>query len=818
MRIYPLECANDIQEVTVGPSRTLKPHNTPVVSSVIDPTGTLLATGSADGVTKVWDLGGAYTTHTFHGQGSVVTSLCFFQVKQNSSKSAKNADKKGSTGFRIAVGYEDGQIRTWGLETRRSAGIFESHVSVVRALDYDPKSDTLLSASRDKTIILWNVLEARVKSTIPALESIEAAAFLTPTHFVAGGEGGRLRIWNISQKQELSIQSRISPSSIIQLVINSSSKQILSVHVDLTLRLLSSEAFSHGVPSERQLTMQKRISGTHDEIIDFGLVGGSRNHLAVATNVEEIKILSLESGASSDENSNGYFGSDAGLLEGHKDIVICLDVDWSGHWLVSGAKDNTARLWRIDPSSDTFECVATLAGHAESIGAVALPRVTPPEGSTARRTPLEHPPSFIITGSQDKTVKRWVISKDKESNNSARATYTRKAHDKDINALDTDPKSVLFASASQDRTVKIWSVEEGEVVGILRGHRRGVWSVKFATQGTPPFTTDGKQASNTRGYVLTGSGDKTVKIWSLTDYSCLRTFEGHSNSVLKVVWLPLQTQSPKAADDDSGTDLDDAEAEKLEGSIAKSSQQVASAGADGLVKVWDVPSGELATTLDNHTDRVWALLAHPGQGALISGGGDGVITWWKDTTSNKAAASAAASTARIEEDQRLQNFMRIGSYREAITLALQLNHPARLLSLFTAVVGKYPPEYGSLSGVRAVDEVIANLSDEQLLSLLGRVRDWNTNAKTAPVAQRILWTILKSYPPRRLLNLRSGKGKALKEMLDALRSYTERHYTRMEELIDESYLVEYTLQEMDEMGGTSDSVAALQADEMSVTG
>lgn len=101
-----------------------------------------------------------------------------------------------------------------------------------------------------------------------------------------------------------------------------------------------------------------------------------------------------------------------------------------------------------------------------------------------------------------------------------------------------------------------------------------------------------------------------------------------------------------------------------------------------------------------------------------------------------------------------------------------------------------------MSGLAAVDEVLATLGDEQLFVLLCRVRDWNTNAKTASVAQRILYVIVKSYNPQRLIEL---KGAA--QVWDALKSYTERHYRRVEELVEESYLVEYTLREMEDVFG-----------------
>jgi WD40 repeat protein len=42
--------------------------------------------------------------------------------------------------------------------------------------------------------------------------------------------------------------------------------------------------------------------------------------------------------------------------------------------------------------------------------------------------------------------------------------------------------------------------------------------------------------------VLTASGDKTVRIWSLADGTCLKTFEGHTASVLRATFLSRGTQ------------------------------------------------------------------------------------------------------------------------------------------------------------------------------------------------------------------------------------------------------------------------------------
>lgn len=819
MQIYFLEFSqSDAIAVTASLLKTVKPHSTPVVTIAVDATGTLVATGSADGVIKVWDIRGGYVTHTFRGHSGVISALHFFETAETESdqdlstigkkkKRYKNKDgedvimtgvglsgnnKKAS--YRLASGNEEGQIRMWDLEKRKSIASLDSHVSVVRDLQFSSKENILLSASRDKTAILWDMKTFKVKKVVPLLEGAEAIGVVGDgTFFYTGGENGRLRIWEAKSGREVTREQEpgAETDGIVHVLHNFELKFILSVHADQSLNLhsiaplLSPDIAS--LPIE-PLPILRRISGTHDEIIDLAYVTPDRGLLAIATNSESLRLVSLSTPSASDLQppapGSSYFGADVALLQGHEDIIICLDVDWSGCWLATGAKDNTARLWRIDQANRSFRQVATFTGHAESIGAIALPSNPPPHGSPASISPLENPPPFLLTGSQDRTVKKWEIARThkskKDSQAAPRALYTRKAHDKDINAISTNHNSTLFASASQDRTVKVWSADGGEVQGILRGHRRGVWAVRFAPKDAPPIPGESGVASSSRGLILTGGGDKTVKIWSLEDFSCLRTLEGHNNSVLKVLWMPIHPPDATSANARSQPSL-----------------QVATAGGDGLVKIWDANTGEAVTTLDNHSDRIWALTVHPETNALISGGGDSTITFWKDTTAITIATNTALATARVEQEQQLQNYIHAGHYREAITLALQLNHPARLLSLLQSVVSANLPEAGSLSGNLAVDSVLSNLSDSQLLLLISRVRDWNTNARTAVVAQRVLGVILRSYSAERLAGVR---GRGWKEMLDALAAYTERHYKRVEGLLEESYMVDFTLREMEETG------------------
>ena len=816
MRIYRLKPdLSNYNTVLAELQRTLKPHTTPVISTAIDKTGSLLATGGADGLVKVWDINGGFPTHTLRGHSGLVTALRFFEVDPSTvlltngsfknKKQAKtrpksqkdelmhdlNESDQSTEGFRLASGGEDGHIRVWDLYTRSCISVLESHVSAVRSLDFSIVKDVLISASRDKTVVTWDAKTWKSQKIVPVLEGLEAVGFLgDQSTFYTGGESGRVRIWHFDSGREIT-QEQASGNEgdiIVDGLYHKGLRFILSVHADHSLILHSLEGISNLAKEDSiaPFPILQRISGTHDEIIDMAYLMPDQSLLALATNSEDIRVVSLSTLENVDSSFGQYFGADVALLNGHEDIVICLDVDWSGHWVATGAKDNTARLWRIDGEQSSYSCYATFTGHAESVGAVAFPRSLPPAMSTAHIDPLSHPPPYLITGSQDRTVKRWEIHRTNSSDKPSKALYTRKAHDKDINSIALHPSLPLFASASQDRTVKIWSTEEGEVQGILRGHRRGVWSVQFSPKDTPQLAGDTNAQSSHRGLILTSSGDKTLKIWNLSDYSCLRTFEGHTNTVLKALWLPSASSNTKA------------------------STLVASAGGDGLVKIWDAQTSECAATLDNHTDRIWALATHPTSGVLASGGADAVITFWQDTTTATASAAAEAVTQRVEQDQALQNYIRTADYRSAITLALQLNHPARLLAVFTDTVNKIPPEEGSLSGVKSVDEVLGSLSDTQILALLKRIRDWNTNARASAVAQRVLHCLVKMYPAQRIVAIR-GVG----EVLDGIRAYTERHYKRVEELLEESWIIEYTL---GQMGGLNGSVGRLAIEDSKENG
>ncbi|KAK9458306.1 WD40-repeat-containing domain protein [Dipodascopsis uninucleata] len=705
---------------------SFKGHDSPVTVMDIDKTSTLVATGAADGSVKVWDLQGGYNTHSFRGHEGVVSAIKIYGLQ-------------GETRWQVASGADDTHVRVWDLVKRKCVAVFnEGHVSVVRGLDFNKDGSILISGGRDKVVNVWNLKKYGLIKTILVFDELEVAGFLSGASLsknsddiiYTGGEKGVLQLWSLESGQEISSLDRHLKTSE-----DVSVSQVLYFPSwdDTVITILSDQTLLEQSVSSSNLPIIRRLSGNNGEIIDLAYVGpqnelGISKYLALATNSPDIRVLEIESQSTT-------------ILEGHTDIVICIDASIDGLWLASGGKDNVARLWRWTSSnnnSGSFNLWATFKGHAESIGGIGL----------ARSVTSTSYPRFLITGSQDLTVKKWSLpTPTSEVLEISRATFTKKAHDKDINAIDVAPNDEFFASASQDRTIKVYSTEDGETVGILRGHKRGVWSVKFSIYDK---------------LLVSGSGDKTVKVWNLRDYTCVKTFEGHTNSVLKVSFLSL-------------------------------GNQIASAGGDGLVKVWDIKSAECNATLDNHEDKVWSLTTRRDDRVIVSGGGDSVITFWEDVTEEVQEQRALEREELIEKEQELSNHIVRHEWKNAILLAMSLDHPHRLLSLFVTVMAENHEE-GSVVGLKEVDAVLSSLTKDQLQVLFKRIRDWNTNARTSPVAQRLLHTILLAYPPETILEIED-----IRRTLGALLPYSERHYNRVNELLEDSFIVDFTLRQMDEI-------------------
>lgn len=689
--------------------------------SAADNTSSLFAFGMTDGSIMVWDIEGNFVTHSLKGHNTTLSALSF-----KGDLNSKN--------WMLASGDIMGTVKVWDLVKRKSIFTSKEHASAVRGVNFNKSGDLFVTAGRDNLIMMYNPNQKfKEVKTIPLNFSMEAAGFVeieNEEYLYTAGEGCVLKVWDIKQeklfaqtKAPLETTEELSISDVIQLDDDSSLIMVLSdqtiIDLDFSIDL---DETNHIIPQIR------RMAGNHGTIADIRYVGNDKSLLALATNSPALRVVDIY---------NSPF--DMEIYEGHTDLLNMLDATVDGLWLSTASKDKTARLWKFNEEIEKFECYAVFEGHSSSVTAVGLPR-----------TPIDKYPQFLITASEDLTIKKWTVPK---PNNTGEiqiikhSDYTRKAHDKMIHAIDISPNNDFLATASHDKTSKIWDLQAGESLGVLKGHKRAVYDIKFCAYDR---------------LIVTGSGDKTARIWNLEDQSCIRTFEGMSNAVQRVSFLVKN-------------------------------QYFVGAGADGLIKIWEISTGECVNTLDNHDNRIWALGVKDDGNEFISADADGAITIWQDNTDETKAQADQAKKIVVEKEQSLENCIRNSDWIQAFLLALDLDHPMRLYNVVRQCIAKNDdPE--STIGSFELEKKIGKLENDKILLLFKRIRDWNTNAKLFEVAQKLIRVILNECDFDRLCEI-----KGVMNYIDAIVPYSERHYGRFDSLIEQSYILDYVSKKMDEI-------------------
>jgi phospholipase A-2-activating protein len=236
---------------------------------------------------------------------------------------------------------------------------------------------------------------------------------------------------------------------------------------------------------------------------------------------------------------------------------------------------------------------------------------------------------LVVSGGQDKLIVAHAPS------NPATPVLTLVGHENNVCALavGTDARTghPLLLSGSWDQTARVWDLATAETLHVLRGHGAAVWAVAVAS-------ADG-------GDVVTGSADKTLRLWR--HGACVRTLTGHSDCIRAVAVVP--SLGFLSASNDATVRLWSGDGEPLQELVGHTAYvyavaqlpngDVVSTGEDRALRVWR--HGECAQTLLHPADSLWSVAVLT-NGDVATAANDGLVRVFSRDPA-RAAPEAAQS-------------------------------------------------------------------------------------------------------------------------------------------------------------------------------
>ncbi|KAK5646456.1 hypothetical protein RI129_004920 [Pyrocoelia pectoralis] len=226
------------------------------------------------------------------------------------------------------------------------------------------------------------------------------------------------------------------------------------------------------------------------------------------------------------------------------------------NWVVAGSDDYQIRVFNYN----TLERVHSFEAHSDYLRCVVVHPTQP----------------YILTSSDDMLIKLWNWEK------SWACQQVFEGHCHYVMQIAINPKdNNTFASASLDRTLKVWQLGAATANFTLEGHEKGVNCVDYYHGGDKP-------------YLISGADDRLVKIWDYQNKTCVQTLEGHAQNISAVSFHP---ELPV----------------------------VLTGSEDGTVRIWHANTHRLESSLNYGFERVWTICCFRGSNNVALGYDEGSI-------------------------------------------------------------------------------------------------------------------------------------------------------------------------------------------------
>ena len=494
-----------IWDITTGAElRQMHIYFDALTALAVTPDAKFVISASHDRTLKVWDLDRGLEKCTLRGHLGKVNSVAV-----------------SPTGRYAISASDDRTLKVWNIETWREEWTLTGHTSKVNVVAISPNGQLAISASNDNTLRLWDLdhgVEKRAIGIMSQASLVRGMAITPDTNRIICSEMHWLRVWDIEGKGQGSLL-RGHADWVNAVALTRDGEYCVSASDDRTLKVwnlrrgLDRESFTGHATQVRALAVthdgRRAISSSSDgtmvvwdvERLEklrvfkgqglWHLVHIPKSRRALyAAGERYIRVMSLET------------GTEQRAFSVHADRITAIAVTPTGDLAISASDDRTMQVWDIATGRKRM----TIELFQHWVRALAVT----PNGR------------FLVSGSEDFTIKVWDLNDGKEIENlqeQQEARY-RSRHAARVNAVAVTPDSRFVISGSDDHTVKMWNIDDGTEARTFLGHTAEVSDVAVSDDGR---------------YVISASHDYTIKVWDARNGEMVATFTGDSPMLASAV-------------------------------------------------------------------------------------------------------------------------------------------------------------------------------------------------------------------------------------------------------------------------------------------
>ncbi|HLZ64298.1 MAG TPA: protein kinase [Ktedonosporobacter sp.] len=608
--------------------RVFQGHTAGITSVSLSADGHLAVSASADKTVRLWEVATGRSLCIFQGHADEVTSV-----------SLSTDGKFILSGCRGLISG-DNTVRLWEVATGHCLRILKGHTDSILSVSLSADGHLGVSGSADGTMRVWEMTSGHCLRIFQGNKGRVSAVGLSADGCwtLFGGDDETIKMWEMPREhfscplllsqvwsQSDSRQIETQATTLLQRAEHAIEEKRFTLALDLVRQARALPGWER---SPKSMEIWERLSL-------YCLKVGLRTGWVVRTfkdNSSGVSSVNLSA-----DGSLAASGGDDGtirlwevatgrclhILQGHREGVIAVSLSADGRLALSSLvfssrwdtlrEDNTVRLWEVA----TGRCLHILHGHSDTVLAVSLSA----DGRLA------------LSGSRDKTVRVWETA-------TGHCLSILQGHAHWVSSVSLSADGRLAASGGPDDTVRVWEVNigskrarvlvtavcnkfcllsaflrrkqltadykiavllqrllsasvfvtkvltrlaTGRCLSILQGHTKEVTSVSLSA--------DGRLA-------LSGSRDKTVRVWETATGRCLSILQGHTDVVLTV-------------------------------SLSADGRWAASGSHDKTVRVWEVATGNCLRVFQRHTEGVTSVSLSADGWLVLSGGRDKIMQVWE---------------------------------------------------------------------------------------------------------------------------------------------------------------------------------------------